>query len=64
MSAHVSWVILYISDRILISRKFTFRPGVKPGESRSTINPVNALDAGALGSGFVRAKTKYLKNNR
>lgn len=38
----------------------TFLPGVKPGESRSTIKPVNALLAGALGSGFVRAKTKYL----
>lgn len=41
--------------------KSTFLPGVKPGVFRSTINPVNALDAGALGSGFVRANTKYLQ---
>lgn len=37
----------------------TFRPGVSPGVSRSTMKPVRALLAGAFGSGFVRAKTKY-----
>lgn len=40
---------------------YTFLPGVTPGVSLSTINPVKALLAGALGSGFVRANTKYLK---
>jgi hypothetical protein len=42
---------------------FTFLPGVTPGVSRSTMKPLNALDAGHLGSGFVRAKTKYLQHN-
>lgn len=39
----------------------TFLPGVSPGVSRSTIKPVNALLAGHLGSEFVRARRKYLK---
>lgn len=39
----------------------TFLPGLTPGHSLSTINPVNALLAGAFGSGLVRANTKYLK---
>lgn len=37
----------------------SLRPGVTPGVSRSTINAVNAFDAGALGSVLVRASTKY-----
>ena len=40
---------------ILIS----FRPLVTPGESASTIKPVNALPAGHFGSELVLAKTKY-----
>lgn len=43
---------------------YTLRPGVNPGVSLSTMKPVNALEAGALGSGFVRARTKYLENNK
>lgn len=38
----------------------TFRPGVRPGVSLSTMKPVKALLAGAFGSGFVLAKRKYL----
>lgn len=41
----------------------TFLPGVSPGVSRSTIKPLNALLAGHLGSGLVRANTKYLKHD-
>lgn len=37
----------------------TFRPGITPGKSLSTIKPENAFEAGAFGSGFVRANTKY-----
>ena len=37
---------------------FSFLPGVTPGVSASTINPVKALLAGHLGSGFVLARTK------
>lgn len=40
----------------------TLRPGVKPSLSRSTIKAVKALLAGAFGSGFVLARTKYLHN--
>lgn len=46
---------------VLFSPYYTFLPGVMPGVSRSTIKPVKALLAGAFGSGFVRASTKYLK---
>ena len=37
----------------------TFLPKVRPGESASTMNPVNAFPADTPGSGFVRASTKY-----
>jgi hypothetical protein len=37
----------------------SLRPLVTPGQSASTINPVNAFPAGHFGSGLVRAKTKY-----
>ena len=37
----------------------SFLPTVRPGVSRSTMKPVNALLAGAFGSGLVRASTKY-----
>lgn len=40
-----------------------FLPGVTPGVSRSTMKPLNALLAGHLGSGLVRARTKYLQMN-
>lgn len=36
----------------------TFLPLITPGESPSTMNPVNALLAGTLGSATVRARTK------
>lgn len=39
--------------------QLTLRPGVTPGHSRSTMKPVNALLAGAFGSGLVLARTKY-----
>jgi hypothetical protein len=41
-----------------MNKKFTFRPRVKPGVSASKANAVNALLAGAFGSGLVRAKRK------
>ncbi len=41
-----------------MNEKFTFRPRVKPGLSASIANAVNALLAGAFGSGLVRAKRK------
>lgn len=41
---------------------FTFLPICTPGLSASTMNPVKALPAGALGSEFVRANKKYLVN--
>lgn len=45
--------------KIYFNSEHTLRPGVTPGVSRSTMNAVNALLAGAFGSGFVRAKRKY-----
>lgn len=50
-----------MSSSYYCGRVRTFPPGVTPGHSRSTMNPVNALLAGHLGSGLVRANTKYLK---
>lgn len=44
----------------LLRTNFTFRPGVTPSYSRSTIKAVKALPAGAFGSGFVLANRKYL----
>ena len=43
-----------------MKRLHTFLSLVKPGESPSTMNAVNADAVFALGSGSVRAKTKYL----
>ena len=43
-----------------MKRLHTFLSLVKPGESPSTMNPVNADPVFAFGSGSVRAKTKYL----
>ena len=58
-----------IQNRLPISirndlEKNTFLPFVTPGASASTMKPVKALPAGALGSGSVRARTKYLNNIR
>lgn len=39
----------------------SFLPGFTPSHSLSTMKPVNALLAGAFGSGLVRANTKYLQ---
>ena len=41
-----------------MNERYTFRPRVKPGFSASIANAVNALLAGAFGSGLVRAKRK------
>ena len=43
---------------ISMKERITFRPRVKPGFSASMANAVNALLAGAFGSGFVRARRK------
>ena len=43
-----------------MKRLHTFLSFIKPGESPSTMNPVNPDPVFALGSGSVRAKTKYL----
>ena len=53
-------VIPLVSDArcpILIS----LRPRITPGESASTMKPENAFPGGHLGSGLVRARTKYLQ---
>lgn len=60
-------IVFFLAKEVAISktnrRVVTLRPGVTPGQSLSTMNPVNALLAGHLGSGLVRASTKYLNCN-